>query len=155
MRKNGTVRWIHKVGLAAERDGRLLVARKRGLDSFILPGGKPEGEETDLQTLSREVQEELDCCIERPILCGVFKDVAAGAAASVVVVRLYSCILVGEPRPCAEIEELAWIDMKKPTVKLAPSITNGILPYLLRKKARGISGAKTGGELLQGAFEIV
>lgn len=149
------MRWIHKVGLAAERNGRLLVARKRGLEAFILPGGKPEGEETDLQTLSREVREELGCCIEQPVLCGVFKDVAAGAAASIVVVRLYSCVLVGEPRPCAEIEELAWIDMKRPAVKLAPSITNGILPYLIRKKARGVSGTKASGELLQGAFEIV
>lgn len=148
------MRWIHKVGLAAERDGRLLVARKRGSDIFILPGGKPEGEESDLQTLSREIHEELGCGIDRPILRGIFTDVAAGMAEAVVVVRLYSGNLVGEPRPCSEIEELAWVDIRKPVLRLAPSIENGVLPFL-RKKGRSSSNAQRTGEPLQGAFKIV
>ena len=148
------MKWIHKVGLAAERDGRLLVARKRGSDIFILPGGKPEGDENDLQALSREIHEELDCGIDRPILRGVFTDVAAGASDAVVVVRLYSGDLVGEPRPCSEIEELAWVEIRKPTLKLAPSIENGILPFLRRKK-RGALASEQIGKPLQGVFEIV
>lgn len=147
------MKWIYKVGLAAERDGHLLVARKRGLDTFILPGGKPEGDETDLQTLSREVIEELGCSIEKPYLRGVFKDVAAGASETVVVVRLYSANLVGEPKPCSEIEELAWVDMKKPGLKLAPSIANGILPYLRRTRNPVNSSMKAGGQSLQGILE--
>jgi len=149
------MKWIHKVGLAAERDGQLLVARKRGLDTFILPGGKPEGDETDLQTLSREVIEELGCAIEQPILRGVFKDVAAGSSESVVVVRLYSAKLVGEPTPCSEIEELAWVDMEKPGLKLAPSISNRILPFLRRKRMRRNSKMKAGGQSPQGVFESI
>jgi 8-oxo-dGTP diphosphatase len=148
------VKWIHKVGLAAERDGKLLVARKRGSDIFILPGGKPEGEESDLQTLSREIREELDCGIDRPVLRGTFTDVAAGMVDSVVVVRLYSCNLIGEPRPCSEIEELAWVDIRKPVLKLAPSIENGVLPFL-RKKQKSTSNAQRKSEPLQGAFNIV
>lgn len=148
------MKWIHKVGLAAEREGKLLVARKRGSEIFILPGGKPEGEESDLQTLAREIREELDCEIERPVLRGVFTDVAAGMKDSVVVVRLYSCNLVGEPKPCAEIEELAWVDIRKPTLKLAPSIKNGVLPFL-RKKQKSASDAQRTSERLQGAFNIV
>ena len=150
-----TVKWIHKVGLAAERDGHLLVARKRGLDTYILPGGKPEGEETDLQTLAREVTEELGCAIEKPFLRGVFKDIAAGASGTVVVVRLYSANIIGEPKPCSEIVELAWIDMKKPGVKLAPSIANGILPYLRRNKNQANSRMKAGSQSLQGIFESI
>lgn len=148
------MRWIIKVGLAAELDGRLLVARKRGSDIFILPGGKPEGEESDLETLSREIDEELGCGIARPVLRGVFTDIAAGVADAMVVVRLYSGDLVGEPKPCSEIEELAWVDIRKPTLRLAPSIENGILPFL-RRKGKGSSSVQKTGELLQGAFEIV
>jgi 8-oxo-dGTP diphosphatase len=54
-------RWIHKVGLAVVSGDRLLVVRKRGTGTFILPGGKPEGSEGDLATLAREVDEELGC----------------------------------------------------------------------------------------------
>jgi 8-oxo-dGTP diphosphatase len=86
-------KWIYKVGLAVVSNDRLLVVRKRNTGTFILPGGKPEGLETDLATLAREVDEELGCRVESPFFRGVFKDIAAGAVHSVVVVRLYR-------RPC-------------------------------------------------------
>ena len=148
------MRWIQKVGLAVVREGRLLVARKRGLDAYILPGGKPEGNETDIQTLSREIREELGCEIEHAVFRGVFKDVAAGATESAVVVRLYSAKLVGDPRPCSEIEELAWIDIRKPDLKLAPSIENVILPFLKRKSMKFSPGSGAKGQQLQGCLEI-
>lgn len=148
------MRWIHKVGLAALDEGRLLVARKSGSDVFILPGGKPEGDENDLQTLARELQEELDCGLERPFLRGVFKDLAAGISDAVVVVRLYSGELVGEPRPCSEIEELAWVDIHKPSVKLAPSIEREILPFL-RRKGRYRIASQGDYHPSQRAFEII
>ena len=149
------VKWIHKVGLSVERDGKLLVARKRGSDIFILPGGKPEGDESDLQALSREIREELDCGLDRPVLLGTFTDVAAGMADTVVVVRLYSGNLVGEPSPCSEIEELAWINIRKPAQRLAPSIENKVLPFLLlrKKRNRGLQAQRTD-EPLQGSFKI-
>ncbi|WP_198024935.1 MULTISPECIES: NUDIX domain-containing protein [unclassified Mesorhizobium] len=148
------MRWIYKVGLAAERNGRLLVARKRGSGIFILPGGKPEGDESDLQTLSREIHEELGCGIEKLNLRGIFTDVAAGTSDAVVVVRLYSGQLVGDPHPCSEIEELAWVDIRRPTLRLAPSIKNGILPFL-RKKGRSSSRAQRIDDAQQGALKIV
>ena len=149
------VKWIHKVGLAVVRDGKLLVARKRGSDTFILPGGKPEGNESDLRALSREIREELDCGLRRSVLLGTFTDVAAGMADAVVVVRLYSGNLVGEPRPCSEIEELAWISIRMPPQRLAPSIENKILPFLLRqKKRKNDLKAQRADEPLQGLFKI-
>ncbi|KUR78644.1 NUDIX domain-containing protein [Novosphingobium sp. FSW06-99] len=149
--------WIHKVGLAAISDGHLLVARKRKSDIFILPGGKPEGNESDLETLAREIDEELGCRIVDPCLLRVFKDVAAGVADSVVVVRLYSATLVGEPQPCSEIEELAWINIRSPrAIRLAPSIENGILPYL-RKRRRSKTGSarRAPDEAVQGLLELI
>jgi 8-oxo-dGTP pyrophosphatase MutT (NUDIX family) len=48
-----TVAWVHL------EDGRILCARPRGKDVFYVPGGKREGGESDLQTLLREIAEEL------------------------------------------------------------------------------------------------
>ena len=48
-----TVAWVR-----LER-GRILCARPRGKDIFYIPGGKRESAESDLQTLLREITEEL------------------------------------------------------------------------------------------------
>ena len=132
-------KWIEKVGLAVLDGERLLVVRKRGGRLFILPGGKPEGAETATQTLVRELDEELGCKVDAPHLLGTFMDKAAGNDDAVVVVRLYGGSLVGEPVPQAEIEEAAWVNIRRPTsLPLAPSILNFILPYL-RKQANRTS----------------
>ena len=149
-------KWIYKVGLAVVSDGSLLVVRKRGTGTFILPGGKPEGLEGDLATLAREVDEELGSRVEHPFCRGEFKDIATAAAHSVVVVRLYTANLVGNPSPRSEIEELAWVALRGPRhVAVAPSIANRIIPFL-RKRARlaGRSVRQSGGEAPQGMLEI-
>ena len=46
-------REITKIGLAVMDGERVLLVKKRGSDFLILPGGKPEKNETDAQTLSR------------------------------------------------------------------------------------------------------
>src|SRR5258705_13966814 len=48
-----TVAWVHL------ENGRILCARPRGKGVFYVPGGKREGAESDLQTLLREIAEEL------------------------------------------------------------------------------------------------
>ena len=48
-----TVAWVRV------ENGRILCARPRGKDVFYIPGGKREGAESDLQTLLREITEEL------------------------------------------------------------------------------------------------
>lgn len=133
-------REVLKIGLAAIDHGQLLVVRKRGAPSFILPGGKPEMGEDDLKALLREVEEELGCSVECATFEGSFSDIAADLPDTRVVVRLYSGHLVGTPRPAAEIEEMAWLTLDSPgDVCLAPSITNQILPYLKDLLARDSS----------------
>jgi 8-oxo-dGTP diphosphatase len=130
---------ITKVGLAAIEDGRLLVVRKRGAPSFILPGGKPELGEDMLAALVRELAEELGCSVTGTAYEGRFADRAADLPDTDVVVLLYSGALAGAPRPRAEIEEMAWVDVAAPgDVRLAPSLTNHILPYL-RQRVPGLS----------------
>ena len=126
-------REIIKIGLAAFRSGRLLLVRKRGSDTFILPGGKPEKGEDDLTALRREIDEELGCALNpRGIrYLGTFRDRAADLPNTEVVVKLYAGTLLGNPVPQAEILQLLWFDPHGNGSELvAPSLSNSILPYL-------------------------
>ena len=75
-----TVAWV------CLENGMILCARPRGQDVFYIPGGKREGAESDLQTLLREVTEELTVTL-RPetvrhvgTLCGGLQLPAASRA---------------------------------------------------------------------------
>lgn len=136
-------RELLKVGLAMVQHGQLLVVRKKGSHTFILPGGKPEGKERDVATLRRELKEELGCSLGSVRYEGTFKDTAADLQNTVVVVRLYAGNVAGVPRPASEIEEVAWISICSPArVPLAPSISNQILPHLCARHG-GRSGRNT------------
>ncbi|CAN7642439.1 NUDIX domain-containing protein [Phenylobacterium sp. LjRoot219] len=136
---------IQKVGLAMVEAGKLLVVRKRGTKLFILPGGKPEGTEADLDALHRELMEELHSRLGPTTYEGAFEDVAAERANTRVVVRLYVGQLLDRPEPASEIEEFAWVPLSKPgALPLAPSIVNKILPYLCaRESASGHRRARS------------
>jgi 8-oxo-dGTP diphosphatase len=126
-------REILKVGLAVTDRGQLLVVRKKGTTSYILPGGKPENGEDDLQTLAREIEEELGCRLDPRTIAflGCFSDSAADMHDTKVTVRLYAAELVGNPSPRSEIESVKW---HCPSVdsdgSLAPSLQNQIVPFL-------------------------
>jgi 8-oxo-dGTP diphosphatase len=125
---------IVKVGLVAtDERGRLLVVRKRGGRTFILPGGKPEGDESDLSCLARELLEELGVHMRgAPAYLGTFGAPAADMPGSCVMLRAYRADIHGDPRPLAEIEEMRWIDPQAPDVAIADSIANGVIPALPR-----------------------
>jgi 8-oxo-dGTP diphosphatase len=53
------VAWIQVDGV-----GRILTTRNRGRELFYLPGGRREAGESDGQTLTREVAEELSVAVE-------------------------------------------------------------------------------------------
>lgn len=131
------MRHIVKIGLAVVDGDAVLLVRKRGSDVYILPGGKPEFGENDLEALGREIKEELNCDLNSNsvFFLGVFSDKAAGMTDVRVTVKLYSGILLGHPEPHSEIEQLLWFrssDAK--SQNLAPSLTNSILPFLFSTK---------------------
>src|SRR5262249_52766858 len=130
-------RQILKIGVAVTKMGRLLVLRKKGTSSYILPGGKPEGGEDDLQTLVREIQEELGCGVD-PLsitFLGAFSDTAADIQDATVTIRLYEAKLIGNPSPRAEIETMKWYCPKRNSRgSLAPSLQNQIVPFLCARR---------------------
>lgn len=126
-------REIVKVGLAVTADNRLLLVRKKGGESYILPGGKPEFGEDDRQALLREIEEELGCGVDMSSIAflGSFSDVAADLHNTIVTVRLYSAKLTGMPAPQSEIEQLRWFKPDSESdLTLAPSLQNQIVPFL-------------------------
>jgi 8-oxo-dGTP pyrophosphatase MutT (NUDIX family) len=128
---------IDKVGLLVIDEGRILLCRKRrGTPLLILPGGKREAGETDVECLLREIAEELgDVRVEALERVGEYRDRAAGEDERYVRIALYQGNLNGEPAAQSEIAELVWFGAADDRAQLAPSIARRILPDLL---ARGI-----------------
>lgn len=51
--------YIDKLAYILIKDRKVLTTRSIGKDTWYIPGGKREGDETDVQALAREVEEEL------------------------------------------------------------------------------------------------
>jgi 8-oxo-dGTP diphosphatase len=117
-----------------DREGRMLLVRKRGTTAFMKPGGKRDGGEDDLATLARELDEELGCRLIGAELLGKFSAPAANEAGFTVQSATYLAEVEGEIAARAEIEELAWIDPAAPgDLRLAPLLTEQVLPALLAR----------------------
>jgi 8-oxo-dGTP diphosphatase len=127
---------IEKIGLAVLSYKSLLLVRKRESPWFILPGGKPEAGESDLDALIREVFEELSCGIDLSSVTYMaeFSNSAAGMIDTRVTVRLYLGVLCGAPRPSSEIVELLWYTPDRlSSIPMAPSIEQQIVPFLANR----------------------
>ena len=106
---------IDKVAWIQIQNKKVLLARSRGNDTFYFPGGKREAGESDIQTLLREIKEEVsvDIMPETIKYLNTFKTQAHGRAEGVMLeTKYYSGDFMGQLKPQAEIEELAWYDSK-------------------------------------------
>lgn len=102
---------IDKIAWLYMKDGFVLSTRSKGKDTFYFPGGKREGNETDLQTLQREIKEELcvDILPETAKLYGIFEAQAHGKAEGILVrMTCYTADFTGKLQPDNEIEEMTW-----------------------------------------------
>lgn len=121
--------------LVCDRNGHVLLVRKRGTAFFLQPGGKREPGESDLDALARELREELGASIVAGSAkhLGMFEAPAANEPGRSVRATVYSVALAGETACQAEIEELAWVDPRNPgDILLAPLTRDTILPLALR-----------------------
>lgn len=103
---------IDKVALLELVDGRILSTRSKGKDVFYLPGGKREPGESDVETLTREVAEELLVRIDAATArhAGTFTAQAHGHNEGVEVrMTCYTAEYEGTPRADAEIAEVRWL----------------------------------------------
>ncbi|WP_415951177.1 NUDIX hydrolase [Streptomyces sp. KLOTTS4A1] len=100
-----TVAWVRV------ENGRILCARPRGKGVFYIPGGKREGAESDLETLLREIKEELTVLLDpdSALHVGTYEaevpDLPGGA---VVRMSCYTADYQGSLVVSGEIEEMAW-----------------------------------------------
>lgn len=114
--------------------GRVLLVRKRGSDTFIQPGGKRESGETPLQTLARELREELGVQLDEASASrlGEFEADAVNEPGRRVRAEAFAVAVHGAPQARAEIAELRWIDPRDTTgCRIAPLSRVHILPAFL------------------------
>jgi 8-oxo-dGTP diphosphatase len=103
---------IDKVAWILLSEGRILSTRSRGKDVYYLPGGKREPGETDVDTLVREIAEELSVAIVPATArhLGTFEAQAHGHAGGVLVrMTCYTAAFSGVLTASAEIEEVLWL----------------------------------------------
>jgi 8-oxo-dGTP pyrophosphatase MutT (NUDIX family) len=124
-----------KYALCIIRDNRLLVQEESDQELYLLPGGRPEADESFEQTLSRELKEELGIDLDTMSLryLGAFEDVAAGEEDARVHIELYLGDFSGEMKSCSEVKRLVWFARDDDWNRLAPVTKNKILPALLKQ----------------------
>lgn len=108
--------YIDKIAFIEICDRKILETRSYGKDKWYTPGGKREGDETDEETLMREVKEELsvDIIPETIEYYGTFEAQAHGKPEGVLVrVTCYKAKYNGDLTPGGEIEKMDWFDYSK------------------------------------------
>jgi hypothetical protein len=123
--------------LIQDRDGRVLLVRKKGTKAFMQPGGKLLDSESDFAALERELGEELMCSIrpQSAAFLGRFSAPAANESGCTVDAALYRVECVGSVKAGAEIDEILWLDLEgKPKIDVAP-LTEIVLPLAKMRKA--------------------
>lgn len=103
---------IDKIAWIRLENGRILSTRSHGKDVYYIPGGKREPGETDLDTLAREISEELTVAIKTDSAThvGTFEAQAHGHPNGTAVrMTCYAADYQGTLTPSSEIAELIWL----------------------------------------------
>lgn len=122
---------INKIALAIFKDKKVLMGRNENRDAFYFIGGSIEEGESDLDTLEREVKEELGVELDKNSVSFLneFEAEAHGKNGVILKLRLYKGDIIGEPKPNSEIVELRFFDSNIDQ-KYSTPISRKILPWL-------------------------
>ena len=126
---------FYNVGGIVLEDKKLLVVRKKnGRVECILPGGKQEKGESDLDTLKREFFEELGVFIKNISFLGSYEDKAIFSN-DLFHMDAYIVEVEGNIKSDHEIKEFLWIDRnyKENCILVSNMLENNIIPELIKK----------------------
>ena len=128
---------IYKVAGILVRDRRTLIVRSHKDTGFMTPGGKPESGETELDTLRRELNEELAIVanVDTVEKLGTFTQEAFNKPGKFVQIDAYLVTdHAGEPAASNEIAEIRWITSEEAKdIELAHVFAHEIIPILVKK----------------------
>jgi len=129
---------IYKVAGILVRGRKTLVVRAhKDARTFMTPGGKPELNESALDTLRRELKEELgvDKIEASPELLGSFQQEAFNKPGKLVRIDAYLVREFSpEPKPSQEIAEIRWVTSSEAAMMdLAHIFKHDIIPILVEK----------------------
>lgn len=127
---------IRKSGGVIIHDRKFLVTRSFGKDFFIAPGGKLENQETPIQALAREIDEEIQVKIDVDSLeqLGTFQAVAAGKEDTIVEMYVYIITKYdGEITPSREVEEVRWINTQTSDIQIGSIFEHDVMPLLKQR----------------------
>ena len=114
---------IDKIAFIYIKDSKILSTLSKGKDTYYIPGGKREENETDEETLIRECKEELTINIKKNTIkyYGTFEAQAHGKREGIIVkMTCYMAEFEGELKPDSEIQEMIWLDYSTLNVKISP-----------------------------------
>jgi 8-oxo-dGTP diphosphatase len=126
---------IDKIALIIIENGKILSTKSFGKNKYYIPGGKRENNETDHQTLVREIEElSVDIVQETIKYVGTFIAQSDGAAEGInVKMTCYKADYIGALKKNNEIAEIRWLNYKD--LDIISEVDKIIFDFLKKEKA--------------------
>ena len=105
--------YIDKLAWIYLKDRKILSTRSKNKDTYYIPGGKRDGDESDEQALIREIKEELSVDLIPATLkhFGTFEAQAHGKPEGTMIrMACYTGDFQGDLKTDSEIDEMIWFD---------------------------------------------